>query len=49
LPELPENDPVVSKSYALHYAVAMVLLVASFALLLLINILQWAARRRRAT
>ena len=29
MPELPENDPVVSKSYALHYAVAMVLLIAS--------------------
>jgi len=29
LPELPENDPVVSKSYALHYAIAMVLLMAS--------------------
>ena len=29
MPELPENDPIVSKSYALHYAVAMVLLMAS--------------------
>ncbi|MFB3812818.1 MAG: hypothetical protein ACE14L_01805 [Terriglobales bacterium] len=26
---IPENDPVVSKSYAPHYAVAMVLLIAS--------------------
>ncbi len=26
---IPENDPIVSKSYALHYAVAMVLLMAS--------------------
>jgi sulfate/thiosulfate transport system permease protein len=35
--------------YAGATAVAMVMLVASFGLLLLINILQWAARRRMAT
>jgi len=31
LPEkpIPENDPVVTKSYALHYAVAMVILMAT--------------------
>jgi len=35
--------------YAGATAVAMVMLVVSFGLLLLINILQWAARRRTAT
>jgi sulfate transport system permease protein len=34
--------------YAGATAVALVMLVASFALLLTINLLQWAARRRAA-
>jgi sulfate/thiosulfate transport system permease protein len=35
--------------YAGATAVALVMLVVSFALLLAINLLQWAARRRIAT
>jgi sulfate transport system permease protein len=41
---------IVEKLEEFHYAdaaaVAVVMLIASFALLLLINVLQWATRRR---